>query len=137
MAHVYLTRRMFFSAAHRLHSEALSEEENKNVYGICNNPMGHGHNYELEITVRGEPNPMTGMVIDLKALKDIVQKEIIDLVDHKHLNHDVDFLRGVVPTAENIVIAFWQQLRGKIPNGQLYELKLYETPRNIASYKGE
>ena len=137
MAVVYLTRRMYFSAAHRLHSEALSAEENAQIYGLCNNPAGHGHNYELEVTVKGEPDPVTGMVIDLKVLKDIVQHVIIDRVDHKHLNTDVDFMRGLVPTAENIVVAFWGQLRDKIPNGQLYELTLYETPRNIVAYKGE
>ena len=137
MATVYITRRMHFNAAHRLHSDMLTENENKKIYGMCNNPMGHGHNYELEITIKGTPDPVTGMVIDLKALKDLVQQVVIDKVDHKHLNYDVDFMRGVVPTAENIVIAFWQQMRDKIPSGELYELKLYETPRNIASYRGE
>jgi 6-pyruvoyltetrahydropterin/6-carboxytetrahydropterin synthase len=137
MATVYITRRMHFNAAHRLHSDMLTEDENKKIYGMCNNLMGHGHNYELEITIKGTPDPVSGMVIDLKALKDLVQQVVIDKVDHKHLNYDVDFMRGVVPTAENIVIAFWQQLRDKIPSGELYELKLYETPRNIAFYRGE
>ncbi len=134
---VYITRRMHFSAAHRLHSDQLSDRENEQIYGLCNNPLGHGHNYELEITVKGEPDPLTGMVIDLKELKEIVQREIIDKVDHKHLNFDVDFLHGVVPTAENIVVAFWRQLKGKLPGGELHELVLYETPRNIAIFKGE
>ena len=137
MATVYVTRRMHFSAAHRLYSSALTEEENDKIYGMCNNPMGHGHNYELEITVKGTAHPVTGMVFDLKELKDIVQRVIIDRVDHKHLNFDVDFMRDIVPTAENIVVAFWEQLKNKIPAGELYELKLYETPRNIASYRGE
>ncbi len=137
MALVYLTRRMHFSASHRLHSDKLTDEENENVFGLCNNPLGHGHNYELEITIKGEPDATTGMVIDLKELKSIVQKEIIDKVDHKHLNFDVDFMQGMVPTVENIVVAFWQQLEGKLPNGELHELVLYETPRNLASYKGE
>jgi 6-pyruvoyltetrahydropterin/6-carboxytetrahydropterin synthase len=137
MALVYLTRRMHFSASHRLHSDLLSEQENQNIYGLCNNPLGHGHNYELDVTIKGEPDPVTGMVIDLKDLKSIVQVEIIDKVDHKHLNFDVDFMSGIVPTAENIVIAFWRQLDGQLPNGELHELVLYETPRNSASYKGE
>ncbi|MBN1560642.1 6-carboxytetrahydropterin synthase [candidate division KSB1 bacterium] len=137
MAMVYVTRRMHFNAAHRLHSDALTEDENAQTYGACNNPMGHGHNYELEITVKGTPDPVTGMVIDLKDLKDLVQHVIIDKIDHKHLNYDVDFMRGIVPTAENIVVALWQQLRDKIPAGELYELKLFETPRNIAYYRGE
>jgi 6-pyruvoyltetrahydropterin/6-carboxytetrahydropterin synthase len=128
---------MHFNAAHRLHTDVLTTEENEKTYGLCNNPLGHGHNYELEITIKGEPDPVTGMVIDLKDLKDIVQKVIIDQVDHKHLNFDVEFMRGIVPTAENIVVAFWQQLVDHIPSGELYELKLYETPRNIASYRGE
>ena len=137
MALVYLTRRMHFSASHRLHSDKLTDEENENVFGLCNNPLGHGHNYELEITIKGEPDATTGMVIDLKELKSIVQKVIINKVDHKHLNFDVDFMQGMVPTVENIVVAFWQQLEGKLPNGELHELVLYETPRNLASYKGE
>jgi 6-pyruvoyltetrahydropterin/6-carboxytetrahydropterin synthase len=137
MATVYVTRQMHFNAAHRLHTDVLTEAENEKTYGLCNNPMGHGHNYELEITIKGEPDPVTGMVIDLKELKEIVQRVIIDCVDHKHLNFDVDFMRGIVPTAENIVIAFWQQLVDKLPNGTLHELKLYETPRNIAIYRGE
>ena len=88
---LYITRKMHFSASHRLHSNKLDDEENLKTYGFCNNPSGHGHNYELEVTVRGEPDPITGMVIDLKRLKDIIQKEIITHVDHKHLNDDVDF----------------------------------------------
>jgi len=137
MSLVYLTRRMHFSASHRLHSDQLSDEDNEKVYGLCNNPLGHGHNYELEVIIKGESDPVTGMVIDLKDLKSIVQKEIIDKVDHKHFNHDVGFMQGIVPTAENIVIAFWRRLQDKLPSGELHELKLYETPRNIASYKGE
>jgi len=137
MAQVYLTRRMHFNAAHRLHADTLDDKANERIYGPCNNPMGHGHNYELEITVRGEPDPVTGMVIDLKDLKAVVQREIIDRVDHKHLNHDVDFMKGVVPTAENIVIAFWNILKTSIPGAELVELVLYETPRNIVRYRGE
>ncbi len=134
---VYVTRHLHFNAAHRLHSALLSAEENADTYGACNNPLGHGHNYELEVTVAGEPDPVTGMVIDLKILKEIVEREVIDKVDHKHLNFDVDFMQGIVPTAENIVIAFWALLTDKLPGCRLYELKLYETPRNMAAYRGE
>ncbi len=137
MPKVYVTRRMHFSAAHRLHSDQLSDEENQNVYGLCNNPLGHGHNYEVEITVCGEPDPVTGMVIDLKELKDIAQRAIIEKMDHKHLNLEVDFMKDVVPTAENIAIAIWRQLESNLPSGKLCEIKLYETPRNIATYRGE
>lgn len=137
MPRVYVTRRLHFSASHRLHSDKLSEMENEEIYGLCNNPLGHGHNYEIEVTVAGEPDPKTGMVIDLKDLKDIVNRHVVDRVDHKHLNHDVDFLRGVIPTAENLAVAFWQVLHDKFENCRLTEIKLYETPRNIAIYKGE
>jgi len=134
---VYVTRRLHFSAAHRLHSDQLSAQENEQVYGLCNNPLGHGHNYELEVTVQGIPDPVNGMVVDLKELKKVIESEIIDLVDHKHLNYEVEFMRGIVPTAENIAVAFWNQLKDKLPSGRLYEIKLYETPRNIAVYRGE
>ncbi|MDZ7721393.1 MAG: 6-carboxytetrahydropterin synthase [candidate division KSB1 bacterium] len=134
---VYLTKQMHFNAAHRLHSEQLSDSENQETYGVCNNPMGHGHNYDLEITVVGSPDPVTGMVMDLKELKDIVHEHVISKVDHKHLNFDVPFMRNVVPTAENMAVAFWNQLIGKFPGADLYEIKLYETPRNIVVYRGE
>lgn len=137
MPKICVTRRLHFNAAHRLHTDRLDATKNAEVYGVCNNPMGHGHNYELEVTVMGEPDPVTGMVIDLKTLKEIVTREVIDKVDHKHLNYDVDFMSGIVPTAENIVIVFWNLLKDKIPNGELYELKLYETPRNLVVYRGE
>jgi len=135
MARVYVTRHLHFNAAHRLHAQELSDDENKAVYGACNNPHYHGHNYELKVTVAGEPDPVTGMVIDLKDLKDIVNREIIDKVDHKNLNLDVDFMQGIVPTAENIVIAFWKILHAQF-GSLLYELELWETPRNIVRYKG-
>ncbi len=137
MAKVYVTRHLHFSAAHRLHCEKLNDRQNQEIYGECNNPLGHGHNYELEVTVVGEPDPVTGMVIDLKELKEIVEREVIRKVDHKFLNYEVDFLKGLVPTAENIVLAFWKVLEGKFKGARLYELKLYETPRNMAIYRGE
>ena len=134
---VYIIRKMHFSASHRLHCKALSDEENLKVYGICNNPHGHGHNYEIEVTICGEPDSITGMIIDLKELKDIVQKEIISKVDHKYLNDDVTFFQDIVPTAENICIIFWNILKDKIPYGELFEVKVYETPNNFAYYRGE
>ncbi|HOT96462.1 MAG TPA: 6-carboxytetrahydropterin synthase [bacterium] len=137
MPFVYITRHLHFNAAHRLHSDLLSDSENQAIYGACNNPLGHGHNYELEVTVVGEPDPVTGMVIDLKVLKEIVEREVISQVDHKHLNFDVDFMRGIVPTAENIVVVFWKRLQGAFDGCRLYELKLWETPRNVAIYRGE
>jgi len=137
MAVVYITRKAHFSAAHRLHSDLLDDKQNEKLYGLCNNPYGHGHNYDLEITIKGEPDPVTGMVMDLKDLKDIINKEVVDKMDHKHLNFDVDFMKGIVPTAENIAVVIWNRLKEKIKGGELFEVKLYETPRNIAIYRGE
>lgn len=134
---VYVTRRMHFSAAHRLHSANLDEDTNRQIFGLCNNPLGHGHNYELEVTVCGEPDPVTGMVIDLKVLKDVIQRHVIDLVDHKHLNHEVPFMAGRIPTAENIAVAIWEVLAPHFQHARLFEVKLFETERNIAVYRGE
>ena len=134
---VYLTRRTTFSAAHRLWSEHLSEAENYAVYDKCANFNGHGHNYVLEVTVHGEPDERTGMIINLVDLKEAVERAVIHDVDHKHLNHDVPWLEGIVPTAEMLVLAFWRRLAAVLPTGLLYEVKLHETENNIAVYRGE
>ncbi|MER3523049.1 MAG: 6-pyruvoyl tetrahydrobiopterin synthase [Ignavibacteria bacterium] len=134
---VYITRKEHFSASHRLHNPALSDEQNRALYGKCNNPNGHGHNYEIEVTLAGIPPQETGMVMDLKRLSDIINEEIIELVDHKHLNHDVDFLRGIIPTAENMAVAFWKRLQTKIEGGKLYSIRLYESDNNFVEYRGE
>jgi 6-pyruvoyltetrahydropterin/6-carboxytetrahydropterin synthase len=134
---VYLTRRVIFSASHRLWSNHLSEAENYAVYDKCANPNGHGHNYTLEVTVRGEPATDTGMVLNLTDLKRIVNEQVVDWVDHKHLNYDVPWLEGVIPTAEMLVIKFWERLEPGFPPGLLYEVKLHETENNIATYRGE
>jgi 6-pyruvoyltetrahydropterin/6-carboxytetrahydropterin synthase len=134
---VYLTRRVSFSASHRLWSELLSEEENVALYEKCANPNGHGHNYVLEVTVRGTPDPKTGMLLNLTELKDVMNKQVVDWVDHKHLNYDVPWLEGSIPTTEVLVIKFWQRLEGAFPKGLLYEVKLFETENNVASYRGE
>jgi len=104
---------------------------------LCSNPNGHGHNYVLEVTVRGDVHPETGMVLDLKTLKKLVTDEIIDKVDHKNLNVDVPFLEGVIPTAENLAIHFWEVLKPKLQEAELHELKLYESPRNFVIYRGK
>ena len=134
---VYLTRRVTFSAAHRLWNAHLSDETNYAIYDKCANPNGHGHNYVLEVTVRGTPDPETGMVLNLTDMKRITNEQIVDWIDHKHLNYDVPWLEGVIPTAERLVIAFWQRLERGFPQGKLYEVKLYETENNIATYRGE
>ncbi len=134
---IYVTRREVFSASHKLHNSELSEEENKKIFGKCNNDYGHGHNYVLEVIVAGEVNPKTGYVIDLKELKRIIIENVISKVDHKHFNYDVDFMKGVNPTSENIAIAIWNQLVNKIPSGKLYSVKLYETENNYIEYRGK
>src|SRR6202163_1117635 len=116
---VYLTRRASFSAAHRLWSKQLSDEENYAIYDKCANPNGHGHNYVLEVTVRGMPDPRTGMVLNLVALKQAMNEQIIDWVDHKHLNYDVPWLEGCIPTTEVLTIKFWERLERAFPAGLL------------------
>lgn len=134
---VYVSRKAHFAASHRLYNPAWNNEQNDRVFGKCNNPNGHGHNYDIEVTVAGAPPADTGMVIDLKELAEIVDRELIELVDHKHLNLDVPFLKGIIPTAENMAIAFWKILEPKIPQGKLSSIKLYESGNNFVEYKGE
>ncbi len=134
---VYLTRRTTFSASHRLWSDQLSEEENYAVYAKCANPNGHGHNYVLEVTLKGNVDPRTGMVLNLTEMKRITNEQVVNQVDHKHLNYDVSWLKGVIPTAEMLAIIFWEQLEIGFPQGLLYEVKLHETENNIAVYRGE
>ena len=133
---VYLTRRTTFSAAHRLWSNHLTEEENIALYGKCANANGHGHNYVLEITVRGNADPRTGMVLNLLDLKQAINEHVIAWVDHKHLNYDVPWLEGGIPTTEVLVMKFWERLERALPRGLLYEVKLHETENNSASYRG-
>lgn len=124
---VYLTRKIEFSAAHLYHNPALSAEENRRVFGKCNNPHGHGHNYTLEVTIAGEPDPITGMVLDLKDLKDILESEIMQRMDHRFLNHEVAELEGQIPTCENVARVIWNLLEAKIPKGRLHRVRLYES----------
>ena len=133
---IYITRKLEFCASHRLYNPEYSDEKNAQVFGLCNNPNGNGHNYVMEVTVRGEVHPETGMVLDLKALKQLVNEEIILKVDHKNLNVDVPFLKDVIPTAENLAIRFWETLEDKLEGGELYEIKLYESERNFVIYRG-
>ena len=134
---VYITRRERFSAAHRLYKTGLSDEENFKLYGLCSNPNWHGHNYVLEVVVKGEVDPETGYLLDLKDLKEIIRKRVIEKVDHKNLNLDTDFMKGIIPSAENITIAIWNQLVDKISKGALHSVKLFETENNYFEYKGE
>jgi 6-pyruvoyltetrahydropterin/6-carboxytetrahydropterin synthase len=134
---VYVTRQMKFSASHRLFNPTFSDDKNEEVFDKCNNPNGHGHNYTLEVTVSGHPDPDTGYVFDLKRLKKILETEVISKVDHKNLNLDVDFLDGVIPTVENLAISFWKILNIVLGEGRLYRIKLYESDTSFVEYFGE
>jgi 6-pyruvoyltetrahydropterin/6-carboxytetrahydropterin synthase len=134
---VYLTRRAVFSASHRLHSPALSDAENRQLFGKCNLANGHGHNYVLEVTVRGEVDPRTGMVMNLADLKSAISEAIEAEFDHRHLNIDCPSLKNINPTTENLVVVFWRKLENKLPKGMLYELRLHETENNVATYRGD
>src|SRR5579885_3035430 len=128
---VYLTRRAVFSASHRLHSAKLSDAENRQLFGKCNLANGHGHNYVLEVTVRGELDPRTGMVMNLADLKSAISETIEAEFDHRHLNIDCPSLANINPTTENLVVVVWKKLESKLPKGMLYELKLHETENNV------
>ncbi|MEI8135253.1 MAG: 6-carboxytetrahydropterin synthase [bacterium] len=134
---IYVTRKAHFSAAHRLYNPSYSAQKNEQVFDKCNNPKGHGHNYVIEVTVAGSPDPGTGYVIDLKKLSDILDEYIIDKVDHKHLNFDVPELLGIIPTAENVAVVFWNMLKPQITAGKLYSIKLFESENNFVEYRGE
>ena len=133
---VYITRQVHFNAAHRLFNPARSKAWNERTYGPCANPNGHGHNYVLEATVRGRPDPSTGYVMDLGELKRILERAVLGPCDHRNLNKDVDFLKGTIPTTENLVVAFWGRIAPRVKAGRLHSLRLYETPRNSAEYFG-
>jgi 6-pyruvoyltetrahydropterin/6-carboxytetrahydropterin synthase len=125
---IRITRKVEFSAAHFYHNADLSPDENRRIFGKCNNPRGHGHNYVLEVTIAGEPDPTTGMVLDLKELKEILQREVVERMDHKHLNYEVPELAGKIPTTENIAGVIWGLLEPKITKGKLDRVRLYESP---------
>lgn len=133
---VYVTRQVHFNAGHRLYNRSRSSLWNERAYGPCANANGHGHNYVLEVTVRGRPERETGYVLDLVELKRIVERAVVLPCDHRNLNKDVDFLKGVIPTAENLVVAFWARIAPRIRHGRLHSVRLYETPRNFAEYRG-
>jgi 6-pyruvoyltetrahydropterin/6-carboxytetrahydropterin synthase len=136
---IELTRRATFSASHFYWNEAWSAAENQRVFGRCANRNGHGHNYTLEVTVAGEPDPVTGFVVDLKWLKDVMEREVVDVYDHRHLNLEVAEFAKAIPTTENIAIAAWNRLVGVIGDGgaaRLTRVRVYETPEIFAEYRG-
>ena len=124
---VYLTRKAEFAASHYYHNPEFTPEQNRALFGKCNNPNGHGHNYTLEVTVAGEPDPVTGMVLDLKELKEILEREIMQRMDHRFLNYEVAELKGQIPTCENVARVIWNLLEPKIPRGRLHRVRLYES----------
>ena len=136
---IYVSRQEHFNAAHKLHNPKWSDERNLEVFGPCANANWHGHNYDLIVTVKGEPDPETGFVVDLKALSDLLRVHVTDQVDHKNLNLDVPFLAGQMASTENLAIAFWHIIERELPAisaARLHCVKLYETPRNFVEYYG-
>jgi 6-pyruvoyltetrahydropterin/6-carboxytetrahydropterin synthase len=134
---VFITRQVHFNSAHRLHNPAKSLAWNRKQYGLCTNPHWHGHNYVLEVTLKGRPDPVTGYIMDLARLKRILHRAVVDRCDHRNLNDEVDFLRGIIPSTENLVIAFWHEIEPLIPApARLHCVRLYETPRNYAEFHG-
>ena len=137
MAEVRVTRRLHFSAAHRLFRRDWSAERNAQVFGDCSHENWHGHNYELEVTVAGEVDSETGFVMDLKTLRDLVQQRVVDDVDHRNLNLDVPWMEGVLTSTENVVVAVWNRLADALPAGvRLERVLLQETPSNFVEYTG-
>ena len=133
----HLTRGYRFSASHRLHSDDMSPEENARIFGKCNNPNGHGHNYTLEVTVKGPVDPKSGFVVDLKQLKDVMSREVLDALDHRFLNKEVPEFFTKIPTTENLAIAIWQRLAPKLNAAQLHRVRVYETPDLFVDFYGE
>lgn len=135
---VYLTRLEHFNAAHKLYNPAWSPEKNEEVFGKCANANWHGHNYDLYVTIKGEPDAETGFVFDVKRLSGIIREQVIEKLDHKNLNMDVDFMAGKMCSTENLVVGIWRQLQQRLPpEVRLHAIKLYETPRIYVEYFGE
>lgn len=138
MALLYITRKEHFNAAHQLWDDKLSEEENFEMFGKCANPNFHGHNFDLYVCVKGEPNVNTGLVMDLKVLKKIIREQVTDELDHQNLNLDVDWLKGKMPSIENISVAIWQRIVPHLPEGVLlHKITLWETQNNFVEFFGE
>lgn len=134
---VYLTRKAEFSASHYYHNPEFTAEENKRLFGKCNNPNGHGHNYTLEVTVKGEVDPRSGFVVDLKQLKDVLEREVLRVLDHRFLNKEVPEFATAIPTTENLAINIWQRLQPKLQIAKLHRVRVYETPDLFVDFYGE
>ncbi len=134
---VYLTRKAEFSASHFYHNPDFTPEENRRIFGKCNNPHGHGHNYILEVTVRGPVDRRSGFVVDLKDLKEVLNREVLDALDHRFLNKEVPEFFHTIPTTENIAIAVWDRLKPKLKVAELHRVRVYETPDLFVDFYGE
>ncbi|MGE5322604.1 MAG: 6-carboxytetrahydropterin synthase [Actinomycetota bacterium] len=134
---VFLTRKAEFSASHYYHNPEFTPEENRRIFGKCNNPNGHGHNYTLEVTVRGQVDRRSGFVVDLKELKEIMNREVIEALDHRFLNKEVPEFAKAIPTTENLAISIWQRLQPKLRLAELHRVRVYETPDLFVDYYGE
>lgn len=138
---IYVSRKEHFNAAHKLYNPSWSKEKNEEVFGACANEYWHGHNFELIVTVKGKPDPDTGFVVDLKKLGDLIKTSIINKVDHRNLNMDVDFMKDKLPSCENLIVEFWKIIELELPKitstAKLHYLKLIETPKNFVEYYGE
>jgi 6-pyruvoyltetrahydropterin/6-carboxytetrahydropterin synthase len=134
---VYLTRKAEFSASHYYHNPEFTPEENQRIFGKCNNPHGHGHNYTLEVTVKGNIDQRSGFVVDLKELKEIMNREVIDAMDHRLLNKEVAEFKDQIPTTENLAISIWRRLQPKLNLAELHRVRVYETPDLFVDFYGE
>lgn len=134
---IFLTRKADFSASHYYWNEGWSAEKNQQVFGKCANRNGHGHNYTLEVTVKGEVDGQSGFVVDLKKLKDVMDREVVQVYDHRHLNHEVPEFKTTIPTTENIAVAIWKRLEARIEGAKLHRVRVYEMPDLFADYMGE
>lgn len=132
-----VSRRAHFNAAHRLYRKDWTDEKNQQVFGLCNNPNFHGHNYELVVSVTGEIDPVTGFVVDVKELKEVIKKYVEDYMDHKNLNLEVEEFMTLNPTAENIAVVIYNRIKPHIKSSLDLEITLYETPRNFVTYSGK
>ncbi len=133
---LFVTRRAQFSASHRLHNPGLSDRENRALFGACNNPNGHGHNYEIEVVVRGVPDPATGMIINLSELKAILHENVVKVANHRSLDHDVSFMKGRVSTTENLAVAIWEVVEPHLKRDSLHLVRVRESENNMVEYRG-
>ena len=132
-----ISKKVEFAASHICRSPRLSDVENERVYGLASNPQGHGHNYVVEVAIKGDPDPVTGMILDLKKLKDVIEERVMSVYDHRLLNREVDSFAETVPTVENIAIDIWKRMEGRVAPGRLYSVRVHETAELYAEYRGE